>query len=479
MPEAYDVLTGAEVEQLHQASLEVLSEVGLAVSHPLALEKLAEAGARVDFTGHRVFLPPDLVERMVRENPAEFVCGARDPRFDLTMRAGQPIPYLRTDAGPISYFDLTTNQSRDLTMKDIRDVCLLADALPNVDVVSAMTPMDVNIATYDLAVVKTLLENNRKHFWALVAATENLKYELEMLEVVAGSREELKRRPLASGIFCIIDPLQIPSAEIDRLLLYGQYHIPIRIPIATVIGANAPFTLAGSMTQINAEFLGASAVVQLLCPGLPLWYYPQIQLLDMKTGHSLGDGPEVLLAYCACAQMARFYRTPASLTNMSLTSVQSHQIMYHLGTFQFFGCLLGTAEQGGAGSVQDALGYSHQALVLCDESMNYAKRFRHGLDIDAESLAVSEIKDRAGKGGGYLSSRFTKKFLRRERRFSPLVWDWRSITDWQQKPDTIVERADEVARDILGRHQVPPLPDDQRKGLDQIFKRAEKHLLAK
>ena len=476
MPGIYDVLTSEETEKIHLASLRVLDEIGMAIEHPWAAHKLAEAGVKIDRAKGRAFFPPEIVESKVRENPAEFICGARDPQFDLNMRAGQVVPYLRTDAGPISLFDLSTNQGRPLSLKDIEDKCTLSDALTNIDVVSAMTPMDVPSPIFDVAVVKLLLEANRKHFWALVSNSLNLKYELEMLEVVAGSRENLRKRPLASGIVCVIDPLRMPYDEIERLLLYGQYGIPIRIPIASIIGANAPFTLAGTMTQVNAEFLGASTIVQILCPGLPVWYYPLIQMLDIKTGATLGDGPEVLLIYSACAQMARRYQVPANLTNMSLGSVQSHQIMYHLGAYQFFGCLLGAAEQGGAGSVQDALGYSHQALVLCDESMSYAKRYLAGLNINDDTLGVDDIREMASKGE-YLSSQLTKKYLRKEPRFKPQVWDWRNMVDWQRDPTTIVDRANEVVNSILAQHEVPPLEDDKQRELDEIYERAERHLL--
>lgn len=476
MPEFHNILTPEEVGKIHQASLRILEEIGLAIEHPWAVQRLADCGVKIDRAKDRAYFPPEIVETMVKNNPPEFICGARDPKFDLNMQAGQYVPYLRTDAGPITLFDLATNQSRPLSLNDIKDKCTLADALTHIDVVSAMTPLDVPSPIFDVSVVKLLLEANRKHFWALVSNSLNLKYELEMLEVVAGSRKELKQRPLASGIVCVIDPLRMPYDEIERLLLYGQYHIPIRIPIASIIGANAPFTLAGTMAQINAEFLGASTIVQILCPGLPVWYYPLIQILDIKTGAVLGDGPEVLLIYAACGQMARHYEVPANLTNMSLGSVQSHQIMYHLGVFQFFGCFFGAAEQGGAGSVQDALGYSHQALVLCDESMNYAKRYLTGLNIDDETLGVEDIKDMVLKGE-YLSSPLTKKYLRKEPRFKAKVWDWKNMVDWQNNPSTIVERADEVVKNTLAHHEVPPLDDDKQRELDKIYERAKNHLL--
>jgi trimethylamine--corrinoid protein Co-methyltransferase len=339
-----------------------------------------------------------------------------------------------------------------------------------------MTPMDVPSQICDLAVVKLYIERSRKHFWALASSTLGLQYALEMLEVAAGSRENLRKRPLASGIVYVVGPLRMPYDEIERLLLYGRYGIPVRVPLTAVVGANAPVTLAGTLTQVNAEFLGASTVIQILCPGLPLWYYPLISIFDAQTGATIADGPDVLLVYSACAQMARRYRTPSNLTNLSLGSVQSHQIMYHLGVYQFFGAFLGASEQGGAGSVQDAMGYSHEALVLSDESMAYTKRFRSGMNVTAETLAVDDIREMS-QVGEYFSSPLSSRRIVGEERHSPRIWAWDKMVDWPKSSGTIVDRASRVVKNILGTHSVPPIPEDKRRELDRIYSLAEPRLL--
>ena len=63
------------------------------------------------------------------------------------------------------------------------------------------------------------------------------------------------KRPLCSGIVCLIEPLRFPDDEIERLLLYGEYTLPVKVPLVPMVGANAPYTLAGAQT--HAEALGS------------------------------------------------------------------------------------------------------------------------------------------------------------------------------------------------------------------------------
>jgi trimethylamine--corrinoid protein Co-methyltransferase len=409
--------------------------------------------------------------KMLKRTPSSFICGARNPEFDLDMKLGNL--YMRQVGGPISLYDMRTSKMTPMTFKDNIDSALLINALPNIDVSSCMTPQDINPITYDVAVVKGLLENSLKHFWALTTHSSHLKYELEMVEAVAGGKEKLKERPLFSGIFCVIDPLRYPMDEVDRLLLYGQYHIPVRVPITSLVGANAPYPLAGAMTQINAEFLSSVAIVQALCPGLGLWYYTLLQVLDMKSGRSVANGPELMLLYAAAAQMSRFYNVPSTYSSGTLTDTQSHQAMYHYGSTQTMGTLMQITEQGGAGSIQAASFYSHQAMVLIDESMGYLKAMVKGIDFTPETLAVDDIISNMSKGE-YLSSRLTIKFLRKEKHYAPKIMDWRQLTNWEEKPNTMVERAEDMVQKILSDPPCQPLPPETQKELDRIMAAAEK-----
>ena len=83
----YDVLSPEEIEQIHQASLTVLEKTGLALDHPQAQEALAGYGARVSDDRKRVFLPPDLVEKMLGRAEARVPASQSNDEILAAMRA--------------------------------------------------------------------------------------------------------------------------------------------------------------------------------------------------------------------------------------------------------------------------------------------------------------------------------------------------------------------------------------------------------
>lgn len=471
----YDVLNSQEINAVHEASLKVLEETGVYLSHPKAQDVLSSMGAKVSDDRTKVFFPRELVEKMVAAMPSSFLCAGRDsnPEHDLEMKQGNT--YMRQVGGPISLFDMRTSKEKTLTLQDNIDSALLIDGLANINVASCMTPQDINPNTYDIAVVKALFENSRKHFWALTTHSSHLKYELDMAVAVAGGPEQLKARPPFSGIFCVIDPLRYPDDEVERLMLYGQYNIPIRVPITSLIGANAPYTLAGSLTQINAEFLSAAVISQAMCPGIGVWYYTLLQILDMKSGRSVANGPELMITYAAAAQMARHYNVPSTFSTGTLTDTQSHQAMYHYGSTHMLAALLGITEQGGAGSIQAASFYSHQALVLIDESLAYTRKVIKGFELNPETLGTEDIKKMAD-AGEYISSKLTMKYLRKETRFVPEVMDWRQLPMWEQDPTTVIDRAAAKAEELIAKAktEIPPLAPEAVKELNSLMAAAEK-----
>ena len=52
--------------------------------------------------------------------------------------------------------------------------------------------------------------------------------------------------------------------------------------------------------------------------------------------------------------------------------------------------------------------------------------------------------------------------------------DWRQLANWEEKPDTVVERAEAKVRDILAQPgPEPPAPEVQRE-LDRLMAAADK-----
>jgi trimethylamine--corrinoid protein Co-methyltransferase len=470
----YNILSSDEMARIHQAASEVLDKVGVAVEHPKAQEALAGAGARIADDRKRVFMSPGVVDHLLRKAPAEFLCAAPDPANDMVMRQGAG--YTRQGGGPFQHYDMRDCRARPLTLADQADSVRLINALPHINAPSTMTPQDVPVATYDIRAVQTVLEHTRKHFWALTTSSRNLRWELEMAAAAAGGRAELAARPILSGIYCVIAPLRFPDDEIERLLLYGEYGVHVMTPLTVLMGGSAPYTMAGCLTQMTAEFLASVAIAQSLFPGIGQWFYTLFQYLDMRTGLSLSHSPEIMVLAAAGAALGAFYGVPSLANTLLAGDTQPHQAIFHYGVNILMGLLNGVTYQVGAGSLECGNLYSHQSLVLIDEILGYLKAFVKGTEITDETLAVEDIAEQAEKGE-YLTSRLTRRYLRREIRHAPDIMTGPTFAAWLKDPTTIIDRAEAKVRRILS--EAPEgfaLPGDRRAEIARLMAAADKEL---
>lgn len=472
----YQVLNQSQVRTIHAHTLDILANTGIAVQHKTALEKLAAAGARVDFARRRALFPPALVAQALNDIPREFVCAGREPAFDFRVAFDAP-PVCRCTGGAVNHVDFVTNQRQPLTLADCRDIAHIVDGLENTAFTATQTPSDAALPVYDIQALKTMLTSGRKHIWALVDGAENLTYQLEMMLAVAGSSEALAERPICHGIVTLLEPLIFPHDEIERLLLYGRYRIPVKVPVVPMMGANAPVTIAGTMVQANAEAVAAVALIHCLCPGTPTWYYFFVQAMNKRTGGSIFMSPEIVICSLALIQMARHYRLPAAPSAFETTGARLEDIMFGNGMSVNLFALAGAFENASTGCVDMSLGISKQGLVIGDDIWRHTRRLLEGFIDEKDAFALDAIKRVSIGSNEYLSDDHTLRFLRRETQFVPGVIANRPGAEWYSDPKSLAREAQERVADLLENHVVPPLDEAVRKELDSIEQAAKQQIL--
>lgn len=476
MNDLKNILTQEELAKVHEASLKIISEVGIKIEHQVALEKLSDAGARVDFQKQIACFPPALVEKAIKEMRREFTCAGRTPEFDISMGPKREFPVIRTGGGCISIFDVHTGKGRPLTMDDSKDIAVLADGLPNIDVLCHSTPSDVPPETNDLHSFYQNLKWNRKHIWGLQFDSAKIPYQVEMADIATGHSD--RSRPCFTGIFCLLSPLHIAHDEIECLFNYHKYNLPTRIPMAGQSGTTAPYSVAGTVVQTNAEILGSCAMMQLLCPGIKTWYHLSIKTMHMKnTNISYQCSPESLLAVGACLQLARHYNLPSSFNGLVTSGCDTHQVALQQSLALSLGYYGGSSEIYGAGYLDNSIHYAHEALLMTDEMVGFFKRLAKGFSIDTNSMAVDVIK-KVGHGGNFLAEPHTLEYLRKEPPFLPSLLDWDNYATWEKKGSSnILERARDKKEQILKSHTEQQLDEKTLKELDKVMEAANKEFL--
>ena len=465
--QAYQVLSAAQVQSIHTHTLDLLENTGIAVEHETALQTLADKGARTDMGRRRAYLPPELVERSLKAIPKSFVCGGRDPEYDIQVAYDAP-PICRCTGGAVNLLDLATNDSRAVTLQDCRDIARLIDALPHTAMAASQTACDACLPIYDILVLKALLESGRKHIWSLVNNSKNLTYQIEMMLAVAGSSDVLARRPIGHGIVTVLEQFHFPEDEIEKLLHYGRYKIPVKVPIVPMMGTNAPTTIAGTMVQANAEAVASVVLIDLLCPGTPTWYYFFIQAMDKRTGGNVFMSPEIVICSLGLIQMARHYRLPAAPSSFETTGGRLTDIVYGNGMSVSLFALAGAFENASTGCVDMSMGVSKEALVIGDEIWGATRRLLEGFCDEDNAFGVEAIKRVAVGSGHYLTDPHTLAFLRREKQFTPHLLTYRSHREWAENPRRLADDAKARALDIIASHEVPPLEEKLQRELDRI-----------
>jgi trimethylamine--corrinoid protein Co-methyltransferase len=473
------LLSADDLTRVHEGSLGILERVGMRIDHEGAREILAAAGATVDRSTGVVRFPPNLVEEKLALVPRSLTYHGRTPGFDVRLEPDGPI-YSRIAGGAPGYVELATGGQRPARIDDLREFAVLGDALPEIHVASVLTGEDVPLETSELHAVRILLQHQRKCIATNALSLENLRTMLEMLVVVQGSREALARRPLVHLLLCVGSPLHILEDVAAQLLLCCEWGIPTDNPVMPVAGATGPLTLAGTLVQANAEFLGTMTLAQCARPGHPMPYFADPVVADMRTGAAQFATPEAGLLIAAVQQLGgELYGFPAQGIGLDSDGFDYAETLFQKAQNAMLQVMAGGKLLIGAGNVEATMSFDPAQLVIDDELVRIARRWERGVAADDEHLALEAI-ERVGPGGQYLDDDHTIEHLRSGELMGPGLFASGGRETWLAAGAKSLEaRAREKARSILATHEVEPLPAEVGRELDRILALADDTVAAR
>jgi trimethylamine--corrinoid protein Co-methyltransferase len=468
-------LTDAQIEEIHEGSLEILEKTGIKVELDAGLKALEAAGAKVDQQSGRARIPRELVARCLETVSREFAYAARNPEKDCAIKPGGQL-YSRTAGSPDFIIDIDTDEWRAVTVADVREIYTVMDACDGISILTSAFAQDWPKFGRDIVMLREMFDHTDKHIHLRTDTVETFPHMLEMAAIVAGGREQLKERPIVSLLEGHISPLRFIDVMVNALLLCGEYGIPLEICCMPMAGSTGPVTMAGNLQLLNAEFLAGVVISQSANPGAPLVYAPRPMLMDLRTGFSLAGSIDGEMAAVAGVQMAHFYNVPVSVHGQWSDSVldDGQSILEHAYT-ALMGAFSGANILVGAGSLQETLSISLAQLVMDDEINKICFRALEGFAVDKERLGVDAIA-RVGPGGNFLADPHTVQFVRGER-YTPELFYRGSMEGWVKGGrKTFRERAKDKARTILREHEPKRLPEDIAKALDEYVNYAFKSL---
>ncbi|HXH28747.1 MAG TPA: trimethylamine methyltransferase family protein [Candidatus Polarisedimenticolia bacterium] len=467
------ILSDEEVQRLHTRALDVLRKVGIKYESRRCLELLEAEGQKVDYDSGLAWLQPDLVERCIKSTPRVITLAGRTPDRDMVLDGSQ----LRVTTNGQGTFtqDHRTGERRQGTVQDLRDSTKAAHHIDVVDFIWPMVvPFDVPGESRVLHEMYHSLSMTTKHIQHEIQIPEHVPFALEMLELLAGGKEALRRRPLFSVVACTVSPLQHEPKMAELSIELARAGIPIVIWPMPLTGATAPVTVPGTCLMSLAEFLSGVVLFQVAAPGCPLIYPLGPEILDMKSGMAVCGGPEIPLFNLVLGQMARFYDVPALGVGLnSDAKVPGIQAAYESMQTGLAAALSGADLLVGVGVLDDNNTMSMTQMVIESEIARMVKRIRRGVVVTDETL-MTHLIEKAGPGQHFLGFKETLDGLRKGEVFFP-QFSYRNAYDkyFEEGRDELTEARAEVDR-LLSLPDPDPLPPETDRELRRILQAADK-----
>jgi trimethylamine--corrinoid protein Co-methyltransferase len=455
-----------EEELVHGASIETLQEMGVLVRSPSVLKMLGDAGAVVDEKKMIAKIPEEIVKDSLSKAAKEFVLVSRDGKHDLRIPI-DGVPFVGSNSIGTYMTDLDTGKKRETTRKDIADFARLADALTGIDFFwSNVTAMEVPPSQHMIYAQWEAFKNCTKNYGSLTLSSWDAKVQIELASLIAGDREQLRKKPLFHSLCCVVAPLSFERGAVEGQVEFVKAGIPVVSMSMSLGGMSAPITLAGMITNANTENLASLVISQTAAPGARHIYCSESTPANMTTGNIVYEAPESMLICIATGQMARRYGLPNYTGQWGVNGViPGMPVSFNELSAITMSMFSGTDIAGGAGGIDEAKGGSLEQLLIDAYLWDNFKTFLRRVEISREKIALDVVRE-VGHGKTFLTHSHTAKNFKQE-----LFFRDKTKAAFEMTNSTgMIPEARKAVRKILSEHEVPELDREVIRKGDEIIK---------
>jgi trimethylamine--corrinoid protein Co-methyltransferase len=463
-------LTDEQLDQLQEATLDILENIGVKFPSEKALKVFAEHGAHIDRDTQIVKLKRDMVFNAMKTVPRYFVMGARVPEYDLNLEDGTT--YFTTDGCGVEVVDLDTNQPRASSKADVGMMARVADYLPSIGFCWPMVSAQDCGRASPLHELDACWNNTVKHVQSeTIMGGREAKYAVELATIVAGTKEELRKRPPLSALICTVSPLMQDQPGIEAAMAFAEAGIPVGFLAMPTLGTTAPATQAGALAMGDAENISATVLLQLMFPGCPVYHSIMQAWADMRTGGYVSYPRDARSRY-GVVDMAHHWGLPSLGACYGTDSVKpgTWQAAAEPALDPFLAGLVSPEIVTGMGLARTYTRLFPEQIILDDDLYQRARAYLQRMEVNNETLAMETIRN-VGPGGHFLGQKHTRDHMR-----TSLVRGVTHELDAQSKYRDPHEVARERVRWIIENHKPEPLEAKQQAEVTRILAAADKEL---
>ena len=468
-----DLLSDDQVQVIHDASMDVVEEIGVEFRCDDALALWRDAGAAVD--GARVRLDREHLMALVGTAPSSYTMVARDPTHTVTVGNGKTIFTPSYGAPYVLGLDGTR---RPGTLEDFKNFTKLNHLSPALHMSGGVVcePMDVPVPKRHLYMTQNLLTYSSKPFMGAVTSKERAEDSLYMAGIVFGQdvvRDTTVMTCLANGN----TPLVWDKTMLDSVRVFAAANQATLFSPFVLGGASTPASTVGAVIQVNIEALTGVAFSQLVRAGAPALYGQWVSTVSMKTGAPQAGTPEVCHMNLLTAQMARHYRLPSRCSGSCTSSKMVDAQAGYEAARNMYGVLMAGTNfvLSTTGYLESAMCQSYAKWVLDSEQLEMMYRLNSGPSFDDLDEVLATMRE-VPPGGHFLGTAHTLANF--QTAFSmPEMMNSDNYEQWLAEGAlSAEERAVAKCRQMLDDYEEPALPDDVAAELEDFVARRDAEL---
>ena len=466
-------LSREQMEKIHSCTLQLMQETGIIVQHKEALEKLAQAGCRVE--KKHVYFTPTIVEWAIRSAPSRILLYDREGNFALDV-SGRNTYYGVGSAEP-RIIDSFTKEVRLCNEEDNKNCVKVADAMPYIDYMMSQAQVYDHPKTSYEHEYAAMLRYSSKPQVVITADLESTKNVVEMASVVRGGLEKLQQKPLFI-LYCEpTSPLVCTRESIEKVMYMAQLGLPVLYAPIPMNGATGPITCAGSIIQANAECLAGLVIAQLTNPGCPFLYGAIITNMDLKSLQPTYASPETMMESLAMSEIGReLYNLPTwGTAGCTSSKLPDEQAVLEGAQYITLAGLSGANIVHDVGYTTFGLAHSNELVVMMNDAIGRVRRLFDSINTEAEYLLMDDMRE-VGPKGHYLGQESTLK--KNGENWESALEDRNEYDRWLELGGkTMGQRANEKERDIIENgklNTLAPELDAQIVAIMERIDRAEK-----
>ncbi|MGL4606126.1 MAG: trimethylamine methyltransferase family protein [Eubacteriaceae bacterium] len=456
-----------EIEFIHEQSVKVLSETGCIFEDDRAIEIFRKHGARIE--GYTVFFNEELIRKGMSMVTKTFEILKPDGK---SYKMGDGSKTMATSGSPP--YVMENGKFRFAYKEDYIDICKLAQTSDCIDMTHLLLCDTYDVPREDRSywMAATLLK-----YTTLPISLTALATKVEDSGIVAGKVIDMVQKFVGIDnkyvvIGCIspISPLAYVKDSLDSLFVYCEKNQPIQLAVCSLPVLTSPASLMGTFIQNNAELLAMTVLIQLINPGLPVFYGNTSTSTNLRdVSMALGSSETALLS-CASAAMAKHYKMPFRTSGALNDAID---IDYQCGVESTINLMTGVLTDTdlmffSCGMLSGFNVTSLEKYIVDEQLIKMLLRYRKGIAIDKTKDYTKEIK-KIGPRGNYMCGRTPKEY--KNEHFVPDVFVKVDYNTWQtDDKKTLIEKAHQKVIDRRGEYIEPEKTKEQIKMIDNFLK---------